>query len=61
MFQYLQVENIKNYVIIMSGRVKSIMNLLKTQKSIRDNEISTLINCNKRFFFRFKVNSILIR
>jgi len=54
MFQYLQVENIKNNILIISGWAKSIMSLLKTlivEKLMQDNEISTLINSNKRFFY----------
>lgn len=41
----------------MSGRAKSIMNLLKIQreeKSMQDNDISTQINSNKRFLLGFK-------
>jgi len=63
-YQYLQVENIKNNILIMSGWAKSIMNLHKTQiteKLMQDNEIPTLINNNKSCFIRFKMNSILIR
>jgi hypothetical protein len=39
----------------MASRAKSIMNLIKTQiteKSTQDNEISTMINSNKRFFIK---------
>lgn len=57
MFQYLRVKNIKNNILIMSGRAKSIMNLLKKQiaeNQMQDNEISTQINSNRRFLLGFK-------
>lgn len=41
----------------MSGRAKSIMNLLKKQiaeNQMQDNEISTQINSNWRFLLGFK-------